>query len=595
MTDVPSFEQQPELAAAAPVVTRLPTIDPLVTLAVNMLVAPGTFAILAGSGMSSAAGIMTGDQVMRDLIRTVAQAEEIDVNQKEWDPKGWWTSTRGSEPAYDRILGELAPTDAMRQHLLGSYFEKAEPTEAHRAMARLCARGLVKVILTTNFDRLIEQALEAKGVKYQVASDEHMIGGLTPLVHAPVTVLKLHGDYQQGRMLNTTEELSKYSTKLRTYLARVLEDFGVLSVGWSADYDTAVASLLASKRSRRYPFFLGAHLNRTSQAARNLVTSRGGTVVPLQGADQLFRDLEERMERLEAEVAVRRRPKRRRLGMGIIHYQDTQRPDGWATLPLLRLEVAAIVSGAGDYDLIRAGDREALLAALNNSIVRHHLAGAAMADSHIVKRSPVQATLGNAGRTVQPIPDLWGPTPGLGNNSDQANYRLGGDASNGVSALAMAQMPALSGQRTSAKFILEMGLTLSKRLELTQAALLLRDGLLLVTAELPAALSRVLADARLTAAEFLIRAKATPQQVGDESPAQLETRIELASFGERPARTPVTRYVYGLELDGHAPTTVEAGEAVADALELLAYDMGYEDPRPSISTLRQQLGLAAET
>ena len=90
-------------------------VDPLVALAMNMLASPGTYAILAGSGMSSAAGIMTGDEVLCDLITKVAKTEDAGVSEPGWSPKAWWTATRGSEPGYDQILAEIAPTDAMRQ------------------------------------------------------------------------------------------------------------------------------------------------------------------------------------------------------------------------------------------------------------------------------------------------------------------------------------------------------------------------------------------------------------------------------------------------------------------------------------------------
>ena len=40
-----------------------------------------------------------------------------------------------------------------------------EPTLAHRAIAELAAQGFIKVIITTNFDRLVETALREEGVE----------------------------------------------------------------------------------------------------------------------------------------------------------------------------------------------------------------------------------------------------------------------------------------------------------------------------------------------------------------------------------------------------------------------------------------------
>lgn len=53
----------------------------------------------------------------------------------------------------------------------------------------------MRVVLTTNFDRLVERALEEAGVSPQVISRPEAVVGMTPLPHARATVVKLHGDY----------------------------------------------------------------------------------------------------------------------------------------------------------------------------------------------------------------------------------------------------------------------------------------------------------------------------------------------------------------------------------------------------------------
>lgn len=74
-----------------------------------------------------------------------------------------------------------------------AYFEPTEdereqglklPTVAHRAIASLVARGYVRVILTTNFDRLLELALEAEGVVPTVIATPDAVEGALPAAHA---------------------------------------------------------------------------------------------------------------------------------------------------------------------------------------------------------------------------------------------------------------------------------------------------------------------------------------------------------------------------------------------------------------------------
>ena len=63
--------------------------------------------------------------------------------------------------------------------------------------------GHVRLFVTTNFDRLIEQALEDAGITPRVLSTPDSILGSPPLSQSGVTVLKLHGDYLDTRMKNT--------------------------------------------------------------------------------------------------------------------------------------------------------------------------------------------------------------------------------------------------------------------------------------------------------------------------------------------------------------------------------------------------------
>ncbi|MET7831341.1 SIR2 family protein [Micromonospora sediminicola] len=165
---------------------------------------------------------------------------------------------------YSGLLASLASTPAARRAILAGFFEPTEderqqglkvPGAAHRAIAALVARGAVRVILTTNFDRLIEQALEAEGVFPQVIATPTAIDGMEPLAHARCTVIKLHGDYARIDQLNTVEELSHYSSPLKALLDRVLDEYGLIINGWSGDWDHALVAAIEGTRSRRYPLY----------------------------------------------------------------------------------------------------------------------------------------------------------------------------------------------------------------------------------------------------------------------------------------------------------------------------------------------------
>ncbi len=153
-------------------------------LATSVHSQPGVYALLLGSGVSTGAGIPTGWGVIQALVRRLAAATEPHdpdaADRAAQDPDGWWSDHGDGNPlGYSNLLAAVAPTPAARRGLLAGFFEPSEddaeagfkvPGPAHRAIADLAKRGLVRVILTTNFDRLIERALEDAG-HYELAAD----------------------------------------------------------------------------------------------------------------------------------------------------------------------------------------------------------------------------------------------------------------------------------------------------------------------------------------------------------------------------------------------------------------------------------------
>jgi SIR2-like domain len=179
-------------------------------LALSLHHSPGVYAILIGSGLSRAAGIPTGWEITLDLIRRLAALEGISEHD-DW--VSWFRTKYGKQPNYSEILDALAATPSERRAILHTYIEPQEgdegrrPTRAHHAIAGLVRDGNVRVILTTNFDRLIENALREAGIEPTVIASEDALAGATPLIHARCTVVKLHGDYLDTRIKNTDAEL----------------------------------------------------------------------------------------------------------------------------------------------------------------------------------------------------------------------------------------------------------------------------------------------------------------------------------------------------------------------------------------------------
>ena len=280
-------------------------IDPIESLSFSIQANPGVYALLLGSGISRPAGIPTGWDITLDLVERLAVLYEEEC---EPGPVDWFQRKFGKPPDYSALIGELAKTRAERQQLLRPYFEANEqereeglkqPTAAHHAIAQLAAQGFVKVIITTNFDRLTESALREAGVEPAVLSSPDDLKGALPLPHMQCCVLKLHGDYRDTRILNTPDELDKYSDEINRFLDRVFDEFGLIVCGWSATWDGALRGAIRRTPCRRFTTYWTV-CGEISYEAQQLIENRRAQVISINDADSFFQKVRHKVESIEA-------------------------------------------------------------------------------------------------------------------------------------------------------------------------------------------------------------------------------------------------------------------------------------------------------
>lgn len=279
-------------------------IDPIDSLAFSIQANRGVYALLIGSGVSQAAQIPTGWDITLDLIRKLAAASG---ESAEPDPESWYSAKHDEVPDYSKLIDGLAKTQTERQQLLRPYFEPNEgereenakqPTAAHKAIAWLVAQGFVKVIITTNFDRLLEKALEEEGVEPVVIKSAEEVKGMLPLVHTRHCLVKLHGDYLDTRIRNTPSELSEYPAEFNQLLDSIFDEFGLVVCGWSADWDVALRNAMFRAPSRRFTTYWAAY-GQPKDEAQQLITHRGAQKIDIENADKFFGTVEEKVASIE--------------------------------------------------------------------------------------------------------------------------------------------------------------------------------------------------------------------------------------------------------------------------------------------------------
>jgi hypothetical protein len=287
---------------------------------------PRSFALLIGSGVSRSSHICTG----WDIALHFCAVEEQFSNDKRSPGESlddWYRRTTRREPDYAHFLEQHFDTHAERQQFLEAQLtkvttphgliESAQPAAAHHAIAALVEYGLIKIIITTNFDRLLEDALSARGIAINVITSAAAIARQQSYKHADVTLIKVHGDYKEIATRNTVQELEEYEPPMEALLIDILKDYGCIACGWSSLYDKALRKLVADRVNTRFPHFYCHLPDRSDMKPEETSTQIGNTLnaKPLQisDADSFFTEL------LETVTALRRMDERALTGQVLVN------------------------------------------------------------------------------------------------------------------------------------------------------------------------------------------------------------------------------------------------------------------------------------
>jgi NAD-dependent SIR2 family protein deacetylase len=204
-----------------------------------------------GAGASASAGIRTAGQMIWHFKQQIYCTEQR-ISSKScpelsdqafrarldryFQSQGGYPAP-GSDDEYAFYFERALPAEVDRRSYIDRMVSGFSPSQGHLALAALAKLNLLRVIWTTNFDRLVEDAL----VKVLGSTSAFAAGTLdaSDLVqHAlsdarrPV-LAKLHGDFLSRRLKNTSEELRAQDARLRRCLLEECHRQGLVVVGYS--------------------------------------------------------------------------------------------------------------------------------------------------------------------------------------------------------------------------------------------------------------------------------------------------------------------------------------------------------------------------
>ena len=259
----------PSLAHVCPVWSRILIIDPkkgggleldnLVRLAANAVRKERCYVLLAGAGVSKDAGQATAWDILMETAKFLRAAEDGDQDQPIEE---WFTASQHAGESYSSMIAALHPNQAEQQAFLGRQLRVRRPGRAHELIAELARRGVLRAVMTTNLDDLLETALRAREIEVQVVATDADFEHATPLIHChSFRVYKPHGSLGLGPLRNTPADVATLPPAVATELSRVVDDHGVIVVGY-AGVDPGIMEVLRNRRRNLYPVYwmhLGAN------------------------------------------------------------------------------------------------------------------------------------------------------------------------------------------------------------------------------------------------------------------------------------------------------------------------------------------------
>ena len=231
-------------------------MNPIVKLIANALPGDKKYILFAGAGVSKDAGIPT---VWDLMLKTAALLYFADNPNKRNDSglnlEKWFVKSKYAQMEYSELMELIYSKNPDQQDFLKKYLNNHEIGESHKGIAELARRGIIRAIITTNFDHYIEKALEERGLEVQVISTDDDLKNTEPLIQCKsVRIYKPHGNLGCGKLKNTPKDLELLSQLMEEELIRVMSEHGVIVLGYSGR-DKGIQQVFEKRNYNYYPLF----------------------------------------------------------------------------------------------------------------------------------------------------------------------------------------------------------------------------------------------------------------------------------------------------------------------------------------------------
>jgi protein O-mannosyl-transferase len=263
------------------------------------------FCFILGAGVSRMSGIATGGEMAALWLREIYEAENFDGLALE----EWATPERLGIPGF--AAGKLAsfyPQLYRRRYVdheqagyafLESQMEGKEPSYGYSVLAYLLSETPHRVVVTTNFDNLVADALSIHSSRFPLVIGHDALAQYAAVELRRPLVAKIHGALGFSPK-SQPDDIATLPEGWRTALQRILERYTPIVIGYEGN-DGSLMGFLRSLPDHIPDRILWcvyapdakptACLDRVSPEVRDYVRLRRGRFIPIRGFDELMAKL----------------------------------------------------------------------------------------------------------------------------------------------------------------------------------------------------------------------------------------------------------------------------------------------------------------
>ncbi|MBU0576931.1 SIR2 family protein [Patescibacteria group bacterium] len=273
-------------------------INPIIPLAINLADRRRRFILFCGAGVSKDAGIPSSQDIRFDTLGKIYQQEQKKGKFSKKEVEEWCLQNKTLKSmTYSDILDLAYPGMEQKRLYLNSFFEGKQPGETHKAIAKMISTGLIRFIITTNFDNFIEKALDSEGLgdKYSVISTNDQAKNSDTWDKIEVCrIYKIHGDKDQGIIRNSPKELEKLDKYIEKDFQELINRHGVIVLGYAGE-DEGAMRCFKKREYHRYSIYW-QYCENVNAKVKNMILNQDGVLIQRHKASEFLNELLERIE-----------------------------------------------------------------------------------------------------------------------------------------------------------------------------------------------------------------------------------------------------------------------------------------------------------